>query len=81
MSMSKLERDANTAAELLPMTNDDERPALRLPTPDGTGQVLVFGYWKDGELVVSADTEESLTAVTVRFALNDDRKLAIRTDR
>jgi hypothetical protein len=69
--MIEAETRANQDAELLPASSDDERPALRLPTPDRTGYVLVFGYWSEGELVVTVDTEDSMTTVEVRMHLND----------
>jgi hypothetical protein len=65
------EERLNQAAEFLPQTTADERPALRV------GGALVIAHWKGGELVVNVVTEEVPDELggpgecTVRIAVND----------
>jgi len=33
--------------------------------------VMLFGYWRDGELVVTVDTEECLRTVHYQLRVND----------
>jgi hypothetical protein len=60
--------------EFLPATNEDERPALRIPVagdraPDNA---LVFAYVDaDGTLRVTVDTEDCNVFLNVKINVND----------